>query len=72
MTTRTAGDEVESDQAGIIQLGKDNNNKLDIIPSELSEKRTFQQNQQFDILRSIDESLKKILLHNEIITGEKF
>jgi len=69
-SSRVAGDKIEPNQAGIIQLGKDDENNLDIIQSEPTTKQTFQRNSELDILLSIDKTLKKILSHQEIITGD--
>ena len=66
MTVRQANDKMEENQAGIIQLGVDGNDKLHVIPI-----RGNNETQMMDLLRSIDKSLKTLLKYNEIITDGK-
>lgn len=69
MTTRKAGDPIDDQQAGVIQLGADSNETLQVVPIITGERQIEIHNEFLELLRSIDESLKTLLLHTESISS---
>ncbi len=63
---------IDDDDSGIIQLGLDFDERLQIIPTESITLKTLREQQTLEFLRSIDNSLKTLLIYMQEITNEKF
>ena len=62
---------IDTDDSGIIQLGIDRTEKLQIIPTETIQLKTFKEQRIIDLLESIDNSMKTLLIYMQEITGER-
>lgn len=71
MTSRVRGDKVESNQAGIIQLGQDRKGELQVMDAGDAEIEFVNNARQEELLQSIDQSLKTLLSYMEEIVGDK-
>ncbi len=65
------GEAIDTDDSGIIQLGIDRTEKLQIIPTETIQLKTFKEQRIIDLLESIDNSMKTLLIYMQEITGER-
>lgn len=61
------GEAIDDDDSGIIQLGIDNNEKLQIIPTETIDSKILREQKTLNLLESIDNSLLTLLKHFAII-----
>ena len=64
------GEAIDTDDSGIIQLGIDSTEKLQIIPTETIQLKTFKEQRIIDLLESINYSLLTLIKHHEELTGE--